>query len=137
MNPVEIRNPASLSEVVGTVTTAREAEVETALAQAHTSYTKWARVAPEERAGRLKAAADALTAASPDLTKLFTRENGKPLREADRDIKRSIELMRIIAEDLPAWWKPELVEKDQPVWTRRRARGVTAVISPWNSPVLL
>jgi acyl-CoA reductase-like NAD-dependent aldehyde dehydrogenase len=42
-----------------------------------------------------------------------------------------------MAADLPAWWKPELLDPEQPVWSRRRARGVTAVISPWNSPVLL
>src|SRR5947199_10233946 len=45
--------------------------------------------------------------------------------------------MERIANDLPDWWKPALVDKQQPVWARHRPRGVTAVISPWNSPVLL
>src|SRR6185436_15368069 len=35
------------------------------------------------------------------------------------------------------WSQAQLVEPKQPVFVRRRPRGVTAVISPWNSPVLL
>jgi acyl-CoA reductase-like NAD-dependent aldehyde dehydrogenase len=65
------------------------------------------------------------------------RENGKPLREAEIDIRRSIELLEIVASDLPDWSKPAVVDPNQPVFARRRPRGVTAVISPWNSPVLL
>src|SRR5262249_267128 len=37
----------------------------------------------------------------------------------------------------PEWWKPAILDPQQPVVARRRPRGVTAVISPWNSPVLL
>src|SRR5262249_30473741 len=40
-------------------------------------------------------------------------------------------------DELPRWWRPELYDSAQPVWARRRPRGVTAVVSPWNSPVLL
>src|SRR5262249_55715750 len=64
-------------------------------------------------------------------------ENGKPLAEAERDIQRSIELMEIVADQLPAWSNPEVLDAAQLVSARRRPRGVTAVISPWNSPVLL
>src|SRR6185312_3410157 len=59
------------------------------------------------------------------------------LAEAEVDIRRSIELISIIAEDLPVWSQPVLIDPKQPVFARKRPRGVTAVISPWNSPVLL
>jgi acyl-CoA reductase-like NAD-dependent aldehyde dehydrogenase len=85
----------------------------------------------------LRSAAQDLRKILPNLATRFVRENGKPLREAEIDIRRSIELMEIIAKDLPEWSNPTLIEPNQPVWARRRARGVTAVISPWNSPVLL
>jgi acyl-CoA reductase-like NAD-dependent aldehyde dehydrogenase len=85
----------------------------------------------------LHGAAQDLRKTLPDLATRFVRENGKPLREAEIDIRRSIELMEIIAKDLPEWSSPTLIEPQQPVWARRRARGVAAVISPWNSPVLL
>ncbi|PYS01998.1 MAG: aldehyde dehydrogenase [Acidobacteria bacterium] len=133
----DVINPAKISEVVGRVRMATEADVDHALDQAQAAFQTWSRTTPEERASRLCDAARDLRSALPELTRLFVRENGKPLREAEIDIRRSIELTEIVAKDLPQWSKPELIEPDQPVWARRRARGVAAVISPWNSPVLL
>src|SRR2546425_11127407 len=134
---MNVINPARCSEVVGEVRRCSEADVEKAVDSAQAEFKTWSVTTAEERASRLCDAARSLRAALPDLTTLFVRENGKPLREAERDIQRSIELMEIIAADLPEWSKPVLIEKKQPVWARKRPRGVTAVISPWNSTVLL
>ena len=133
----DIINPAYFSEVVGQVPMYSTHVVDLVLGQAQHALKTWARTTPEERASCLKSAAQSLRTALPKLAELFVRENGKPLREAEIDIRRSIELMEIIAADLPEWWKPAIVDADQPVSARRRPRGVTAVISPWNSPVLL
>src|SRR5215471_17633768 len=132
-----VLNPARFSEVVGQVPMYTPTDVDRVLSQAQAVFKVWSRTAPEERASCLRAAAGKLQDALPELVPLFVRENGKPIREAEVDIRRSIKLMELIASDLPGWWKPTLVENRQPVWARRRARGVTAVISPWNSPVLL
>jgi acyl-CoA reductase-like NAD-dependent aldehyde dehydrogenase len=137
MDVTEVINPARFSEVVGRVPVCSERDADGALDQAEAAFRTWSRTTPQERASRLSDAARDLHKALPDLAKLFVRENGKPLREAEIDIRRSIELMEIIAKDLPEWSKPALIDPDQPVWARRRARGITAVISPWNSPVLL
>lgn len=137
METRNVINPARIAEIVGEVRMFSRVEVDHAIGQAQAAFKSWARTTPEERAARLKEAAKHLRTAIPELATLFVRENGKPLREAEIDVRRSIELMEIIAEDLPGWWKPSLVDRQQPVWARRRPRGVTAVISPWNSPVLL
>src|SRR5262245_468782 len=134
---VTITNPARLSEQVGEVAIASAADVEQALTAANAAFSAWSQTTPDERAARLRAGADAIKARIPELTRLFVRENGKPLREAERDLLRSIELMDVVAQTVPEWWRPELFDSGQPVWARRRPRGVTAVISPWNSPVLL
>jgi len=134
---IDIINPARFSEVVGQVPLCSGADVDRVLDAAHAAFKIWSRTTPEERGSRLKEAAQALRRAAPALATLFVRENGKPLREAERDVQRSIELMEIVAADLPAWSRPVLLDERQPVWARKRARGVTAVISPWNSPVLL
>ncbi len=134
---IDVINPARFSEIVGKVREFTEADVHRALDQAHTSLQAWSRTTPEERASRLGDAARDLRNASPELVRLFVRESGKPLREAEIDIRRSIELTEVVKNDLPQWSKPELIDPDQPVWARRRARGVVAVISPWNSPVLV
>jgi acyl-CoA reductase-like NAD-dependent aldehyde dehydrogenase len=137
MRTIPVINPARISETVGEVQMFSDDDVDHAIERAERSFASWSRTSPEDRASRLVAAASALRSRVPELTSLFVRENGKPLREAGRDIQRSIELMEVIAQNLPEWWRPELAEDSQPVWLRRRARGVTAVISPWNSPVLL
>jgi acyl-CoA reductase-like NAD-dependent aldehyde dehydrogenase len=133
----DIINPARFSEVVGRVSTCSAADVDGTIGQAQSAFKAWSRTTPEDRASRLCEAARDLRSALPELVRLFVRENGKPLREAEIDIRRSIELMELIASDLPEWWRPAIVDSQQPVSARRRPRGVTAVISPWNSPVLL
>src|SRR5881397_3498229 len=133
----DVVNPAKFSEVVGRARMATEADIERSLDQAQTAFQTWSRTTAEERASLLSDAARDLRSALPELVRLFVRENGKPLREAEIDIRRSIELTEIVAKDIPQWSKPELIDPEQPVWARRRPRGVTAVISPWNSPVLL
>jgi acyl-CoA reductase-like NAD-dependent aldehyde dehydrogenase len=130
-------NSARFSEVVGQVPMHNAADVDRTLDHAQNALKTWSRTTPEERAACLHAAAQAIRLKLPNLAKLFVRENGKTLREAEIDIRRSIEVMEIIAADLPRWWTPAVIDPQQPVWARRRARGVTAVISPWNSPVLL
>src|SRR5262245_12999867 len=133
----EVINPANFSEVVGQVPMCSAEDVDRSLHQAQTAFQTWSGTTPSERADRLLDAARDLRRVSAELARLFVRENGKPLREAEIDIRRSIELLEIVATDLPEWWKPSVVDERQPVWARRRARGVAAVISPWNSPVLL
>src|SRR2546425_11514750 len=133
----DVINPARFSEVVGQIAMCSEADVNAVLDQAQSAFQTWSATTPEERASLLSDAARDLRSALPELVRLFVRENGKPLREAEIDIRRSIELTEIVAKDLSQWAKPELIDPEQPVWARRRARGVTAVISPWNSPVLL
>lgn len=134
---IKVINPARVSEIVGQVAEFSAADVDRALDQADRAFKSWSRVPADERAARLLEAALDLRKILPDLATQFTRENGKPLREAEVDIRRSIELMEVIAGDLREWSKPILLDPNQPVWARRRARGITAVISPWNSPVLL
>ena len=134
---IDVVNPARLNEVVGQIPIASEQDVDRIIDAAEKAYTIWSGTSPEERAARLRSAARELQDALPELVPLFVRENGKTLREAERDIRRSIELTELISADLPEWWHPIVIDERQPVWARRRSRGVTAVISPWNSPVLL
>src|SRR5689334_1792011 len=133
---INVINPARFSEVVGQIPDSSASNVDRALNHAHTAFKPWSRVAPAERASRLSEAARDLRKASAELARLFVRENGKPLCEAETEIRRSIELLELVARDLPECSKPVLIDPHQPVWARRRPRGVTAVISPWNSPIL-
>jgi acyl-CoA reductase-like NAD-dependent aldehyde dehydrogenase len=133
----DVINPARLSEIVGQVRLSTAEEISATLDLADAAFRTWSSITPEDRASRLEQAARDLRSALPELTTLLVRENGKPLREAEVDVRRSIELMELVSADLAEWWKPSTLDSKQPIFARRRARGVTAVISPWNSPVLL
>ena len=133
----KVVNPARTSEQVGRVGQADENAIDDAVAAASAAFEEWSRTGAETRAACFADAAARLRENTDSLVRLLVRENGKPLGEAAIDIARSIEMMDIAARDVPASSKPQLIEPGQPVWIRRRPRGVTAVISPWNSPVLL
>ncbi len=133
----KVVNPARTAEQVGRVGQADENATDDAVGAASTAFEEWSRTSAQTRAACFADAVARLREHTDDLVRLLVRENGKPLSEAAIDIARSIEMMEIAAHDVPAWSKPELIEPGQPVWIRRRPRGVTAVISPWNSPVLL
>src|SRR5438067_3041591 len=107
---INIINPARFSEVIAQVDSSSEAALDRILSGAQSAFETWSRTTPEDRASRLKAAAKDLRTALPELATLFVRENGKTLREAEIDVRRSIELMELIAADLPEWWKPSLIE---------------------------
>src|SRR4051794_25853417 len=92
----KIINPARLSETVGEITDLSDQELDEVIARSQAALTTWAATSPENRATRLRDAATSLEQQIPRLTTLFTRENGKPLREAERDLQRSIELTRLI-----------------------------------------
>jgi len=133
----DVINPARFSEVIGQVRMFTESEVDVVLEQAEVAFKTWSRTSAADRSSCLLQAARELRHALPELATLFVRENGKPLAEAEIDIRRSIELIEIIASDLEEWMKSEVIDPIQMVSALKRPRGVTAVISPWNSPVLL
>src|SRR6266481_7594262 len=99
----DIINPANFADVIGQVGMSSAADVDEVLRQAENAFPTWSLTTAEHRASRLTAAAIDLRTAVPDLATLFVRENGKTVREAEIDIRRSIELIEIIASDLVEW----------------------------------
>ncbi|WP_221563061.1 aldehyde dehydrogenase [Alkalihalobacillus sp. TS-13] len=131
-------NPAKATEVVGEVALCSETDVTKAIDAAEQAYKVWSRTSVEERAERMKEASQKLSRVIEQHVSLFVRENGKTIVEAKKDLLRCVEVMSKGADNLMEWWKPEPVEgQAQKVQIRKRPRGVTAVISPWNSPMIL
>jgi acyl-CoA reductase-like NAD-dependent aldehyde dehydrogenase len=131
-------NPASNKEIVGEVAYASERQVQTAINVAERAFSSWSQSAANDRVRRMLEAAEKVEQIVEEHVSLYVRENGKVLREAKKDIQRCLDVMRTASQLLPEWWQPE--ERStarQQVQIRRRPRGVTAIITPWNSPVLL
>ncbi|MFC7395167.1 aldehyde dehydrogenase family protein [Scopulibacillus cellulosilyticus] len=134
----QVINPAKLDEVVGEVAVCSETDVTQAIDAAANAFKTWSRTSVSERAERMKKASEKLKPVVEENVSLFVRENGKTLVEAKKDLLRCVEVMSKMADTLIEWWKPVNVgEASQTVQVRRRPRGVTAVISPWNSPMIL
>ncbi|KIL39059.1 hypothetical protein SD70_22265 [Gordoniibacillus kamchatkensis] len=133
-----VHNPASTREIVGEVALCTKQDVAEAIDSAADAFASWSRSELADRANRMSAAARELQAVVEQNVPLFVRENGKVLVEAKKDLLRCVQIMAGGAEELLEWWHPEKLESGaQKVQIRKRPRGVTAVITPWNSPLIL
>jgi succinate-semialdehyde dehydrogenase / glutarate-semialdehyde dehydrogenase len=134
----EVINPAD-GKPVGTAAQAGAAETRQALEAAQKAFQIWGRSLPDERADGLKRAATRLAEREDELAEILTREHGKPLGDARKEIKGAIdtfiyfgeEARRISGEIAPS------KSPDSRSLVLRQPVGVVAAIAPWNYPVSL
>jgi acyl-CoA reductase-like NAD-dependent aldehyde dehydrogenase len=114
------------------------AEVDAAVRAAAAAFPGWAATAPEERAAILHAVADGIDKRVEELAQVETADNGSLLRSHRRSVMpRVAHNFRFFAD-----WLSHL-DGDQPDVREHRQRvswcpsGVTAVITPWNAPLML
>lgn len=132
-------SPQRPSDVVVSFAEAGAAEVGRAAAAAREAQRGWAAAPPATRANALDAAAGAVAAASAELTDLVVREVGKPRTEAAGEVGRSVAILRYYAQQV---YDPQgAVHAPNGgaglAYTRRRARGVAGLITPWNFPLAI
>jgi len=113
-------------------------EVEAAVSAAGGAFETWSRTPPKERAAVLHAIADGVEARVEELSLVETRDNGSLVRSHRRSVMpRVARNFRFFADqllDLP----DERFEQDRFVSrTEWDGAGVTAVITPWNAPLML
>src|SRR5262245_2588880 len=97
----EVRNPADIDEVLGTVPSSTIEDAQAAISAARDAFPKWAGLTPPERGRVLYRAANLLEAHIDEWTVALTREEGKTRIESQREVIRSIELFRYFAGE--AW----------------------------------
>jgi RHH-type proline utilization regulon transcriptional repressor/proline dehydrogenase/delta 1-pyrroline-5-carboxylate dehydrogenase len=132
-------DPGSPDRVVASAAVATEADVDAALDAAVAVGRDWGRRPARERAAILLAAAATLRSRRLELAALEVRECAKPWAEADADVCEAIDFLEYyargcveLAEGPPLVQAPG--ERNTLAW---RARGVAAVISPWNFPIAI
>ncbi len=129
---------------IGLVHEALEAEVDAAVAAARAALNgPWGRMALAERTGLLYAVADEITARFDDFLEAEILDTGKPRALASHiDIPRGAANFKVFA-DIVKNVPTESFLLDTPDgagalnYGLRRPKGVIAVISPWNLPLLL
>lgn len=132
----ERRNPSRWDETLAWVPAAGDTEVEQAAAAAREAQAHWGRTPVRERRALLDAWAEALLTRGEALASLLALEIGKPLREARAEVARAAELVRSVARTIAGAGEGRL-EGAPPVSVRVRPRGVVALVTPWNNPVLI
>lgn len=129
-------DPAEPHRVIARSAVANVEMIDDAVATAEAAQRRWAATPVEERANVLFATAATLRERRDDLAAIEVFEAGKPWAEADGDICEAIDFLefygRAIGElDRSLWVQSTLGEANSAGYS---ARGVTAVISPWNFP---
>jgi acyl-CoA reductase-like NAD-dependent aldehyde dehydrogenase len=127
-------NPALPQELVGEAPECAPAQLDDAMRTAQRAFPAWAADA-DARHERLRAAAAALRRAADELAPLLTREQGKPLRDARREVLISADRFDYFAG---LALTPKTVQDDDAALVKvvRRPMGVVAAITPWNSPLV-
>lgn len=132
-------NPAT-REQWASIADATSADVDRALAAARRAFDgPWAQVSPASRGRLLLRLADAIESRADELAALEVRDNGKLLRE-----------MRAQLRALPSWYRyfagladkihgdtVPMERRSLVNFTYREPLGVIAMITAWNSPLLL
>lgn len=139
MTPIRSTSPQHPNDLVVEVGAADAGRVALAAQRARLAQREWASAGPGVRAAALSAAADAVLAASAELNDLLVREVGKPRSEANGEVARSISILRYYAQQafdpVGAVFDPS--SGSGLAFTRRRARGVAGLITPWNFPLAI
>lgn len=135
---LEVRDPAS-DDVVARVPVAGAAEATRCVQTAARALPAWRATAPAERAAVLDAGAHGLLAGLDRLARIVTLECGKPLAEAQGEVRYAADYLRSAAEQARALC-------DEPFDPRRpgvravavrEPVGVCAAITPWNFPIAM
>jgi acyl-CoA reductase-like NAD-dependent aldehyde dehydrogenase len=137
---IEVVNPA-LGEAFARVPAAAPEHVDAAVDAARAAFPGWSATPDEARAALLHKLGDVLTAHTPELMELVTRETGKPLRGLN-NVGSGMELGGAIAwTHVTAGYglEPTVIQDNDEarVEIHRKPLGVVASITPWNWPLMI
>lgn len=134
----EVHDPGRTADVVGTVAEGRPADVEAAMSAANRAGPSWAATPLPRRIELLAAAVEAVATQVDGLAVLLARENGGTLLESTMDLSRALALFRDFLDRAPGVLAAHVTDSASHWLSReRRPVGVTALIVPWNSPIVL
>lgn len=133
-----VTNPAT-EEVFAMVPKAGREDVEEALKAADNAFKSWSRLSPFQRGEYLRKSSELVLKHSKRIAELMTREQGKPLKEAEGEVKKGAEILRYYAEEGERVYGRIIPNAEADMESRviYQPVGVAAAISPWNYPIEL
>jgi acyl-CoA reductase-like NAD-dependent aldehyde dehydrogenase len=123
---LEIHDPAT-GERVGSTALADAADVDLAVAAAKRALPGWAEMHADARASILRGAADLIVERIATIADLLTREQGRPVPDAEKEIRFGVEVIRYYAEEgrrLGGTIAPPRERIFGALWYRRRSASL-------------
>lgn len=114
-------------------------DVDAAVGSAKRAFESWSRLRPSQRARALRKFADAIIANADRLAEIERRDNGKLAAEVDAQVRYLGEYFHYYA-GLADKVQSAVIPTDKEgvfAYTVYEAKGVVAIITPWNSPLTL
>ncbi len=131
---VQSINPAN-GEVIESFTPLNTSGIESALSKAEERFLNWRNVPLAERAELLNSAADILDAKASEYARDITLEMGKPLAQAESEVKKCATACRHYAEHGAAYLQDETIQTDaHRAFVRHLPMGPVLAVMPWNYP---
>jgi RHH-type proline utilization regulon transcriptional repressor/proline dehydrogenase/delta 1-pyrroline-5-carboxylate dehydrogenase len=121
---INVLNPAQSADIVGQVTEALVADVDTALQAAQTAFPAWEGLGADARADIVARVGDLFEQNMAELMALAVREAGKSLPNAIAEIREAVDFLR--------YYAAEIREEGG-----AKALGAVTCISPWNFPLAI
>lgn len=135
---LDVEDPAT-GRVIGHVPDCDGEDTKLAIEAASSASHVWRATTAAERAGILERWHYLVLESIEDLGRILTAEQGKPLAEAQGEIRYAASFIKWFAEEgkrvssqsMPA------PERDRIIWTMLEPVGVSAAITPWNFPAAM
>jgi acyl-CoA reductase-like NAD-dependent aldehyde dehydrogenase len=131
-----VADPATGGEA-GKTAVAGSSDLEDAVEAARRAGRAWTEAMPDERAAVLRAAADLVLERVDEIAVTLTREQGKPVPDAAKEVRFGAEVLRYYAEEgrrVGGTLRPS-VSPDVKSIVGRSPVGIVGAIVPWNYPV--
>lgn len=132
----EVLDPSS-GKVLAAVARCGSEEIDKAVNSARATYeSNWRHVNPADRATILRDTASGIRSERENLSELESKDTGKPLTQARKDVEVAARYFEFYAGAVEALFGDTIsVDSDLFVFTLREPFGVTAHIIPWNYPL--
>jgi RHH-type proline utilization regulon transcriptional repressor/proline dehydrogenase/delta 1-pyrroline-5-carboxylate dehydrogenase len=132
-------DPSDPRRVLAQVSNATIGDVGRAVESAREVFKGWSATSAEERAGYLIKAAEWISENSIEIAAAQVFEVGKSWREADGDVAEAIDFLNFYAGEMIRIGAPRVLGTlpGELNYSHYVARGVVAVISPWNFPLAI
>jgi succinate-semialdehyde dehydrogenase/glutarate-semialdehyde dehydrogenase len=132
----DVTDPAT-GAVIGTAADGDARDATAAVAAAAVAFESWSKQTAYQRAEILLNAHRLMLERADELATLMTREQGKPIRMAQAEVKYAADFLIWFAEEAKRVYGATIPSNraDQRFTVLRQPVGVVAAITPWNYPI--